>query len=106
MTLKEIGERIAAQRAIRKWSLRDLAHACGVSYGNLSKIERGLTDMSLSTAQKIADAFGVPLTELIGDAPLELASDQRAVLIAYAAGDLEALTRLLLERIDAQKRLT
>ena len=103
MNLKEIGKRIAAQRAIRKWTLRDLAHACDVSYGNLSKIERGLTDMSLSTTQKIADAFGVPLTELIGDAPLELASDQLAVLTAYAAGDLETLTRLTLTRIDAQK---
>jgi len=103
VNLKALGERIAAQRAVRAWSLRDLAHACDVSYGNLSKIERGLTDMSLSTTQKIADAFGVPLTELVGDEPLELASDQRAVLTAYAAGDLEALTRLALARIDALK---
>lgn len=103
MNLKGIGERIAAQRTIRNWTLRDLASACDVSFGNLSRIERGLTDMSLSTAQKIADAFGVPLTELIGGVPLELASDQLAVLTAYAAGDLAALTRLALARIDELK---
>lgn len=103
MNLKEIGERIAAQRALRNWTLRDLSAASGISFGNLSRIERGLADMSLSTAQKITDAFGVPLAQLLVGAPLELTGDQCAVLDAYAAGDLVALTRLALARIDALK---
>lgn len=103
MNAQQFGERVAAQRMIRKWSLRDLTQVCGVSYGNLSRMERGLTDVSLSTAQKIAAAFGMSLVELINDAPMRLSADQYAVLNAYAAGDLDALTRLALARIDALK---
>lgn len=102
MNIKDFGERVAAQRAIRTWTLRDLKAASGISFGNLSRIERGM-DTSLSTALKIAAAFDMPLAQLLNDAPAELTPDQCAVLDAYAAGDLAGLTRLALARIDALK---
>lgn len=102
MNLKDFGKRAAAQRAIRGWSLRDLSEACGISFSNLSRIEQGM-DTTLSSMQKIAAAFDVPLAQMLSDMPDALTSDQRAVLTAYAAGDVEALTRLALARIDALK---
>lgn len=59
-----LGGRIKRLRTGRGWSLRDLDRACGLSSSSLSKIEAG-NDFTVSSAMVIAEAFGIPLTELL-----------------------------------------
>lgn len=100
MTLEEFGQRIAQQRTSRNWTLRRLEDACGISFSNLSRIEHG-ADTTLSSVLKLAAAFDLPPAQLLSDAPTNLTPDQHALLAAFDSGDLEALTRLVLARIDA-----
>lgn len=55
-----------------------LAKKCGVHPHFLSAIERGNVDVGLSTLQRIADGFGVPLGSLFGPTA-KLSSEARAL---------------------------
>jgi transcriptional regulator with XRE-family HTH domain len=56
-------------REDRALSVRKLAELSGVHYVSLVRIEGGKLDPRLSTVQRIAQALGVPLSELVGDYP-------------------------------------
>jgi predicted transcriptional regulator len=60
-----LGKRVFQLRVNMNLGLRGLAKASGVSYGNISKIENGLSDPALSTLDKLAKAFGITASELI-----------------------------------------
>lgn len=63
-----IGRRIRAERAMRDWSLADLAERSGVSKAMLSAIERGMTSPTATLLVRIAAAFGLTLSTLIARA--------------------------------------
>ncbi|MES0050243.1 MULTISPECIES: XRE family transcriptional regulator [unclassified Mesorhizobium] len=63
-----IGRRIHAERALRDWSLADLANRSGVSKAMLSTIERGMTSPTAALLVRIAAAFGMTLSTLIARA--------------------------------------
>jgi transcriptional regulator with XRE-family HTH domain len=63
-----IGKRIHAERAIRNWSLIELADRSGVSKAMLSTIERGKTSPTAALLVRIAAAFGMTLSTLIARA--------------------------------------
>jgi transcriptional regulator with XRE-family HTH domain len=63
--INELGERIRAMRAARKWSLESLANASGVSRSMLSQIERNEANPTLVVTMRIARAFGVTLGDLV-----------------------------------------
>jgi len=56
--------RLKELRKRRGWSLRVLAHRAGVRPGTLSALERGASPR-LDTLVKLADAFGVKVTQLL-----------------------------------------
>ena len=60
------GDRIRELRAARGWSLTDLEHASGVNKKNISKVENKKMRLGFEAAQKIADAFGVPVGYVTG----------------------------------------
>jgi len=75
-----IGTDLAALRAKRGLSIREVARRAGMSPSNLSEIERGLRDPQASTIDKIAEALGaavhfrsdgepVAVEDLTGDVP-------------------------------------
>lgn len=55
------GKKISKIRKLLDITQETLASGAGISVGTLSKIERGVHGPSLRTANKIADALGVPL---------------------------------------------
>lgn len=61
-----LGQRIRHLRAQRGWTLEDLAEHSEVSRAMLSKIERGENNPTLVVAVKIALAFGLTTSQLIG----------------------------------------
>ena len=59
------GERCRALRRRRKLSQLDMVRQFNVSLSHYQKIERGDLDVRLSTAKKLAECFGVSLSELL-----------------------------------------
>jgi transcriptional regulator with XRE-family HTH domain len=56
-----LGDRIRAVRQDRKLTVRQLAGTAGVSPALISQVERGITDPSLDSLRRIAQALSVPL---------------------------------------------
>jgi XRE family transcriptional regulator, regulator of sulfur utilization len=69
----DLGSRVAgnvrALRRARGMSLDDLARASGVSRAALSQIETNKTNPTIGILWKVAVGFGIPFSELIGEAP-------------------------------------
>lgn len=64
---RHLGTRVKQLRAEREWSLEALASASGVSKSMLSEIEREQANPTLAVTLRIAQAFDMTLSELIGN---------------------------------------
>lgn len=61
-----IGERIRAARKSKGMTQKQLAAKMNISYANISQLERDERNPTLETIQKIANALGIPLVDIIG----------------------------------------
>jgi transcriptional regulator with XRE-family HTH domain len=64
--LEEIGPRLKRLRGLRGVTLTDLAARTGISKSTLSRLETGHRKPSLELLLPLAQAYGVPLDELVG----------------------------------------
>ncbi|HUB38654.1 MAG TPA: XRE family transcriptional regulator [Streptosporangiaceae bacterium] len=64
--LEEVGPRLKRVRSHRRMTLTQLADATGISKSTLSRLETGQREPSLELLLPIAQAFQVPLEELVG----------------------------------------
>lgn len=96
-----VGVRLRAFRKAAHLSINELGTKAGVSNGMISQIERGLTNPSLKTLERLHIALGVPLTTLLEKgAPKSPEGDQEIVRRAddrpsFAVGN-EGMTKELL----------
>ena len=103
--LKRVGERVRLGRARRGMSRKVLSQASGVSERYLAELERGAGNASLLVLRQVADALGVEVAQLVGDAPerpidLTLALHQ---LERLSPADLAEARRLLAERFGSAR---
>lgn len=71
-SMASVGGRIRTLRSERQMTLDVLANAAGLSKGLLSKLENNEdANPSLDTLQKIADAFDLPLSDLIDSGAIQ-----------------------------------
>ncbi len=75
--LAAIGARMREARLGRDMTLQALADACGLSPSMLSLVERGRASPSIGSLIVIANALGVPMSELVVDQP---ADDEKLVV--------------------------
>lgn len=61
----QLGARLRKLRRAANLSLNELANKAGVSVGMISQIERGLSNPSVRTLERLRQALGVPLTTLL-----------------------------------------
>jgi len=61
---KHFGKRIAFLRRDNDLTQDELAYKTGISTSYLSSIERGITDITISTVKRLAKALGVEITDL------------------------------------------
>ena len=61
-----LGERVRELRRGRGLTLEELAERSGVSRAMISKLERGEKNPTLVVAAKLAEGFGVTLSQLVG----------------------------------------
>lgn len=81
-----LGQWVLARRKQCGWSLQDLADHSGESKGNLSRIERGLGDVQLSTLVNVAQAFGLGAGDMLHLAGLttpDAAYEAKRTLVTY-----------------------
>jgi len=61
---KQIGQRIIDERQKKGWSQSDLARACNKDRQAMEKLENGKVNPTLFTLYEVAQALGVPLSEI------------------------------------------
>lgn len=71
-----VHNRLAALRADRGWSRRELADAVGVHYQTLGYLERGEYSPSLVLALRIARLFDLPVEAIFSLEPMQPMSTQ------------------------------
>jgi transcriptional regulator with XRE-family HTH domain len=59
--MEEISRKIRELRIAKKMTLKELSDRTGLSIGFLSQVERGNSSLAITSLQKIAEAFGVPI---------------------------------------------
>ena len=64
-TRKRFGERLRKLREKQDKSLNMFAYENDLSKASVSKIERGIIDFRFSTLIQLANALGMPLSELL-----------------------------------------
>src|SRR3954451_17153575 len=62
---RHLGGRVKQLRTAKGWSLEALANASGVSRSMLSQIEREQANPTLAVTMRIAQAFAMPLGDLL-----------------------------------------
>lgn len=68
--IKQIGERLKGLRDALDLTVDEVAQTCGVSKEKYEQMEAGETELSVSTLQKIAKAYGIELDALMfGEEP-------------------------------------
>jgi transcriptional regulator with XRE-family HTH domain len=63
----KLGDRIVQLRADKKMSQPSLAKLVGITQPSLSRIEANITFPKKTTLEKLAQAFGITVSELMGD---------------------------------------
>ena len=63
--LLQLGQKIRYERLKRGLSQDDLEEKSGVSRRTISEIERGNADIRYTNLYQIAEAFGVPISDLL-----------------------------------------
>ncbi|MFL6621620.1 MAG: helix-turn-helix domain-containing protein [Sulfurifustaceae bacterium] len=61
-----LAQKLRVLRMMRSWSQEQLAEASGLHRTYISLIERSECNVSLDNLEKIADAFGLSVPELLG----------------------------------------
>ena len=65
--LQQFGRRVRAARILRGTTLQECATQAGISYSNLSMIERGKRSMYIEHLPALAKALGVSVQYLLGE---------------------------------------
>jgi len=66
-TSNAIGKKIRSERKALDISAEDLADEVGIHFDTLYRIESGKSDARIDTLQKVADTFGMRLSEFFRD---------------------------------------
>jgi transcriptional regulator with XRE-family HTH domain len=64
---RRLGLNTKRLRKAKGWSQEDLADQAGIHRTYISSVERGLRNPTITIAEKLAVALGVPLTELVAE---------------------------------------
>jgi transcriptional regulator with XRE-family HTH domain len=63
--VRNLGTAVRALREARAWSQEQLAEHAGLNRSYVGEIERGMAIASIVTVDKLARAFGVPISSLL-----------------------------------------
>ena len=64
-TLEQFGARVRKARLERGWTQEDLAEETGLASVQISRIERGVREIRLTTLLRLLDALNIPAGKLL-----------------------------------------
>lgn len=67
--MSALATRLKELRKAKRWSLREAAEKTGVSKSMLSKIELGVTSPTTMMLGRLAEGFGISISQLVGGEP-------------------------------------
>ena len=86
-TRRILAKKIKLLRATRGWSQETLAELCGFHRSYIANIESGKHNVSLDNLERIAEAFEVPIAELLNpDFNLRIEQPQMEYFLDTAFG--------------------
>ena len=86
-TRRILAKKIKLLRFSRGWSQETLAELCGFSRSYVANIESGKHNLSLDNLERIAEAFEVPIAELLNpDFNLRIEQPQAVYFLDAAYG--------------------
>ena len=86
-TRRILAKKIKLLRAVRGWSQETLAELCGFSRSYIANIESSKHNVSLDNLERIAEAFEVPIAELLNpDFNLRIEEPRVAYFLGAAFG--------------------
>ncbi|MBA7646312.1 hypothetical protein ES703_54074 [subsurface metagenome] len=94
---RKVGEEIRRRRKALSWSQEKLADEAGITFKHVSKIERALSNPSLTTLYRIAAALKVTPNDLLGLSPSGETTPDPRVLFEKLLGLLKGQPRLQME---------
>lgn len=97
--MAEPPNRLLELRRARDWSQQELADRVGISKMQVSRLERGVGELSLTMMRRLAEVFEVTPAELLeeDDNPLNLTDDERELLERFREAD--PATRAQLQKV-------
>ena len=103
--LRSLGRRIAFLRKKKGMSQDDFAEVSGKMVNTISKIERGITDLRISTLVSVADALEVAVGDLFNEnsPPFtgELFSNTLAAIVMLLESEDEKTLRVVKKQVEA-----
>ena len=105
---KRLGSRLAQLRTERGLSQEQVAHALEVHVETISRIERGTSLPSLSRLYELAEALGVPVTELLLGSSVRTSdiAAECALLLGRLSQEDQAFVRLWFAELCEHLRTT
>lgn len=79
-------------------TLAELSEQTGLSISFISDLERGRSNPSVDTVEKIANGFGISIAEMLSSPEAQLPEDELKLLSAYRKRNIKALVRLIADR--------
>jgi len=64
--VKELGARVRSARHARGWTQEELSAETGLAVVQISRIERGVREVRLTTLLRLLRGLGLPADDLIG----------------------------------------
>jgi transcriptional regulator with XRE-family HTH domain len=95
--VRAFGAEVRRRRESLGWSLPELAKRSGLTYNYIGAIEMGQREPSLSTMEKIAKGFDVPVWELLGRDGLSPSALECARLLHEAPQEVRDAIQTVLE---------
>lgn len=62
---KLFGQRVRAERRARKLTLEDVSEKADMAWNYIAQVERGERNIGIDNMAALADALGMPLSELL-----------------------------------------
>jgi len=104
---KQVGERIRAGRLARGWSQAKLAEKVDLSLPHLGAIERGKSQIMISTLKKISEALNVSTDSLIrpniSDRRTEYQNEFGLLVKDCSPEEIEMLSRIVRQVLSYNK---
>ena len=103
----EMGRRIRLQRMLKGMSQEKLGDACGITFQQIQKYEKGTNRVGYSRMVQIANALGIPITMLVtlegGSSAAEMHS-VRELLMQHASVNDVGAVKLYFDLPPADRR--